>query len=55
MRSSDLTAEQVRVMADRIQPLLGYLSRLQARMDVEGFPVDDGLLVLVREARDAVR
>ena len=42
-------------MAERIQPLLGYLSRLQARMDVEGFPIDDELLLLVRDAQDAVR
>ena len=41
-------------MAERIQPPLGNLSRLQARMDVEGFLIDDELLVLVREAQDAV-
>lgn len=53
MQSADLTTDQLRAMAERIQPLLGYLSRLKARMDAEGFPIDDDLLVLVREAQDA--
>jgi len=55
MHSSDLSADQLRAIAERIQPLLGYLSRLQARVDAEGFPADDELLLLVREAQDAVR
>ena len=40
---------QLRVIADRIRTLLGY----QARMDAEVFPVDDELLVLVRDVQDA--
>jgi hypothetical protein len=54
MRSSDLTPDQVRQIAARIQPLLGYLSRLEARMDREAFPVDDELLLLARRAQASV-
>ena len=54
MRSHDLTAEQNRALAKRVQPLLGYLTRLQMRMDAEAFPADDSLLLLVRRAQAAV-
>jgi hypothetical protein len=54
MRSNDLTPAQHRLLAERVQPLLGYLTRLQTRMDQRAFPADDELLLLVRRAQSAV-
>ncbi len=54
MHSRQLTAEQLRIIQARIQPLLGYLTRLERRMEHEGFPVDDRLYELTRDAQEAV-
>ena len=40
-------------MAEHVRPLLGYLTRLQTRMDEEGFQVDDSLLLLLLLVRRA--
>ncbi len=55
MHSRDLSPEQLRFIEARIQPLLGYLSRLDRRMESEGFPLDDRLYKLTREAQEAVQ
>jgi len=54
MRSRDLTPDQLRIIQARIQPLLGYLSRLARRMEHEGFPVHDRLYMFTRDAQEAV-
>lgn len=54
MRSEHLTEQHLEALAERIRPMLNYLDRLERRMEKQGFPVDDRLLVLVREARKAV-
>lgn len=54
MRSSDLTTEQARALRNKIQPTLGYLSRLKKWMARRGFPPDDGLLIEVCRAEDAM-
>jgi hypothetical protein len=35
MRSTDLTADQAQALAERLRPILGYLSRLTKRMEQE--------------------
>jgi hypothetical protein len=54
MESQDLTNAQAAAIVGRLRPTLGYLNRLERRMETCGFPPDDRLLVLVREARDAM-
>ncbi len=43
MHSRQLTPEQLRIIEARIQPLLGYLTRLEHRMERDGLPIDDRL------------
>ena len=54
MRSTDLTAKQAQALAERLRPMLGYLSRLTKRMEQERFLDDDELLLSAREAYNAV-
>lgn len=54
MRSDDLTRDQARAIKNKIQPMLGYLSRLKRRMIFKGFPPDDGLLQAVCRAESAM-
>ena len=55
MRSDHLTEYQIDELAKRIWPMLNYLVRLERRMEKEGFPHDDKLFILVRDARKAVQ
>jgi hypothetical protein len=50
MKSEDLTRDQARALKNKLQPMLGYLNRLKKRMTYRGFPPDDELLQLVRQA-----
>lgn len=52
MRSDDLT--DARALAERLRPMLGYLSRLTKRMEQERFPVDDELYLSARGAYNAM-
>ena len=54
MRSDDLTKAQCRALRNKIGQQLGYLDRLKRRMVNKGFPPDDSLLVLVRQAENAM-
>lgn len=54
MRCDDLTREQARALKNKLQPMLGYLSRLKDRMRRKGFMVDDRLLSAVCRAEDAM-
>src|SRR5262245_38895592 len=38
MNSRDLSPKQARLMAEKLRPTLGYLTRLQRRRDEEKFP-----------------
>ena len=42
-------------MREKLQPALGYLSRLQRRMELTGFPPDDPLYLLTRDARGTLQ
>lgn len=55
MHSRQLTAEQLRILAARIRPHLGYLTRLERRMEQEKFPADDRLYELTCDAQEAVQ
>ena len=55
MNSRDLTPEQARLMAEKLRPTLGYLTRLQRRMDEEKFPAHDPVYVTVSEAQAAMQ
>jgi len=48
MRGSDLSTEQCDKIHGEILPTLGYLHRLEARMNQRGFPEDDELRQLVK-------
>jgi hypothetical protein len=50
----ELTRDQLDRLSKQIGPMLGYLHRLQGRMDNVGFVPSDGLYRLVAEAFDAV-
>jgi hypothetical protein len=53
MRSDQLTDAQIGMIAEKIRPMLRYLSKLENRILEQNFPEDDRLLVLVRAARTA--
>ena len=55
MRSEQLTEAQLDALFERLRPTLAYLTRLQKRMDKRAFPDDDRLLLLVREAQNALQ
>jgi hypothetical protein len=55
MDSSDLTPDQLRALTERLRPALGFLSRLQARMEGQAFPARDRAFVAVCEAQAAMQ
>jgi len=54
MDSSQLTAEQLEALNKRIAGMVAYLHALQERMERRGFPPNDELYRLTREAHDRV-
>jgi hypothetical protein len=54
MKSTDLTREQTDKLLAEVTPVLGYLTRLSARMDRNGFG-DDQLARDVRKAQQAMQ
>jgi len=54
MKSTDLTREQTDALLAEVTPMLGYLSRLSARMDKRGMGTEP-LAADVRKARDAMQ
>jgi len=54
MDSRNLTKKQAEELAAKIQPMAGYLYRVQSRMIERGFPPDDPLLLNVSKAYDAI-
>jgi hypothetical protein len=54
MRADDLTREQARALKNKLQPMLGYLSRLKRRMMQRGFLDGDPLLDAVVNAANAM-
>jgi hypothetical protein len=54
MHSNRLTRAQLNQLAERIRPMLGYVTRLSERMDATAFDVSDPLLLKVRRAQDAL-
>jgi hypothetical protein len=50
MQSNDLNREQARALKNKLQPMLGYLTRLRKRMAYKGFQQDDELLRAVQRA-----
>ena len=55
MDSLKLRPWQARKIAATLQPTVGYLSRLQRRMELTGFPPDDPLYVATVRARRAAQ
>jgi hypothetical protein len=54
MQSTDLTREQARALKSKLQPMIGYLSRLKRRMYQRGFLAGDPLLDAVVNAENAM-
>ena len=54
MELSDLTPEQAGDLANRLQPMLGYLTRLTNRMQKRGWKAQDPVYLAAWEARDAL-
>jgi hypothetical protein len=54
MQSDDLTRDQARALKNKLQPMLGYLTRLRKRMARRGFQQDDELLQAVQKAEMAM-
>lgn len=54
MDGNQLTTAQARQLHAHLAPMLGYLNKLRSRMDENGFPRDDRLLLKITEARDAM-
>lgn len=54
MRSSDLTDNQIEIIADQLAPMLDYFRRMEERMDAQGFDESDRLRYLVAEGRQAL-
>lgn len=54
MKSTDLTDNQLEVIADQLAPMLDYFRRMEERMDEQGFDEGDRLRYLVAEARNAL-
>jgi hypothetical protein len=55
IRSDDLTRDQARALKNMLQPMLGYLNKLQHRMQNKGFPLDDPLWLLVSCAQRSMQ
>ena len=54
MELSDLSPEQARELAERLSPMLGYLTRLTNRMQQRGWRADDPAYRAAWAARDAL-
>jgi hypothetical protein len=54
MGSTDLTDNQLEIMADQLAPMLDYFRRMEERMDEQGFDKSDRLRFLVEQARQAL-
>jgi len=54
MKSTDLTREQTDRLLAKLTPMLGYLSRLSARMDKRGMGTEP-LAADVRRAQEAMQ
>ena len=54
MQSTDLTRDQARALRNKLQPMLGYFSRLKRRMTYRGFLAGDPLFDKVVEAEKAL-
>jgi hypothetical protein len=52
--STDVTASQADSLADRVGPMLGYLTRLRDRMQKRAWTASDPLYIDMREAREAM-
>lgn len=52
MDSRDLTADQIKVIQDKVQPMLAYLTALRRRMEEKGF--GDKLMDTVSKAHDSI-
>ena len=53
MDSSQLTTDQAKLMAERVQPMLGYLHALRSRCE-KRFPPSDVFRQMVEKAYDSV-
>jgi hypothetical protein len=51
----EVTRRQARIVMAKIEPMLGYLTRLRRRMGSRGFTQDDPLYSLVQHAEQAVQ
>jgi hypothetical protein len=54
MNSNQLRPWQARKIRKALQPALGYLARLQRRMELTGFPPNDPLYVATVKAQKAL-
>ena len=54
MDSTSLTEQQAELLRNRIGTMLGYVGRLQRRMQLLGWPSSDPLYQNVRAAEDAL-
>ena len=54
MDSRSVTAAQASELANRVAPMLGYLTRLADRMQKRAWAADDPVYVDVRAAQDAM-
>ena len=54
MDSSHLTEQQAAALRDKLQPMLGYLRRLAARMQEQGWPPNDPVRKGVDEAAETL-
>jgi hypothetical protein len=55
MDSEDLSLDQCRKIAEAVQPMIGYLMRLQSVMIRRGFPAGDPLYGKVNTALESAR
>src|SRR5215471_14632906 len=55
MDSESLRKWQIKKIHDALAPTLGYLSRLQRRMELKGFPPDDPLFQKAVKAQAAMQ
>ena len=54
MELSDLTPQQAHALAERLMPVLGYLTRLTNRMQQRGWRADDPAYLAAWRSRDAL-
>ena len=54
MDSRDVTAARAEALANRVGPMLGYLTRLRDRMQRRAWAADDPLYVDAKAAQDAM-